>query len=91
MSTTPATPIYIGSFSPDAVNVALQLARVPTLSELTARLGALPSDALAAAVRAEPEIYKATIAETRDLAAYLQLHAAAFTELAARLEGAGAQ
>jgi hypothetical protein len=82
----PFAPIYLGTFRQDSFDVGQRLARVPTLVELTARLGALPADALKAAVVAEPEIYKATIGEARDLAAYLRLIADTFSELASRLE-----
>jgi hypothetical protein len=80
------TPICLGTFLQDSFDVGQRLARVPTLVELTARLGALPADALKAAVLAEPEIYKATIGEARDTAAYLRLIADTFSELASRLE-----
>ena len=81
------TPIYLGTFPQDSYDVGQRLARVPTLVELTARLGALPAEALMAAVAAEPEIYKATIGEARNTAAYLKLIAGTFGELADRLEG----
>jgi hypothetical protein len=79
-------PIFLGTFRQDSFDVGQRIARVPTLAELTARLGALPPDALHAAVLAEPEIYKATIAEARDIAEYLRLLAGMFSELADRLE-----
>jgi hypothetical protein len=81
-------PIQLGAFSQDSFDVGRRIARVPTLAELTARLGALPPDALKAAVLAEPEIYKATIVEARDTADYLRLLAGTFGKLADRLEGA---
>jgi hypothetical protein len=81
-------PIYLGSFPQDSIDVGHRIEHVPTLAELTARLGALPADALKAAVAAEPAIYKATITEARDTAAYLKLLAGSFGELADRLEGA---
>ena len=46
-------PIQLGTFPQDSYNVGLRIAHVPTLAELTARLGALPPDALMAAVLAE--------------------------------------
>jgi hypothetical protein len=78
-------PIYTGEFSQQSFDVAMKLAGVPTLTELTARLGALPREALAAAVKAEPEIYKQTIVTAQDSAAYLRLLADSFDELARRL------
>jgi len=84
----PFTPIYTGTFSQSSYDVADKLRNVPTLTELTARLGALPSEALAAAVAAEPEIYKRTIGDARDTAAYLRLLAASFDEISARLASA---
>jgi hypothetical protein len=55
--------------------------------ELTARLGALPPAALAAAVKAEPAVYKNTISDARDAAAYLRALADSLQELADRLQG----
>jgi hypothetical protein len=78
-------PIYTGQFPQDSFNVAQKLQRVPTLTELTARLGALPREALAAAVAAEPGIYKQTITDAQDTAEYLRLLAANFDEIARRL------
>jgi hypothetical protein len=81
----PFAPIYTGTFSQSSFDVALKLQGIPTLTELTARLGALPREALAAAVAAEPEIYKRTIADAKDAADYLRLVAASFDEISARL------
>ena len=80
------TPIELPGLPQDSYNVGQRIARVPTLTELTARLGALPPAALKAAIRAEPEIYKATITEARDTAVYLRLLAGTFSKLADRLE-----
>jgi hypothetical protein len=84
----PFAPIYTGTFSQSSYDVAEKLRNVPTLTELTARLGALPREALAAAVAAEPEIYKRTIADAQDSAAYLRLIAASLDEISARLASA---
>jgi hypothetical protein len=81
----PFTPIYTGAFSQNSFDVGEKLRGIPTLTELTARLGALPSAALEAAVRAEPAIYKRTIDDAKDAAAYLRLLAASFDEISARL------
>jgi hypothetical protein len=81
----PFTPIYTGTFSQSSYDVAEKLRNVPTLTELTARLGALPREALAAAVAAEPEIYKRAIADAKEAADYLRLLAASFDEISARL------
>jgi hypothetical protein len=78
-------PIYTGTFSQSSFDVGEKLRGVPTLTELTARLGALPREALAAAVAAEPQIYKRTIGNARDAAVYLRLLAASFDEISARL------
>jgi hypothetical protein len=78
-------PIYTGEFSQSSFDVAQKLQTVPTLAELTARLGALPREALAAAVAAEPAIYKRTITDAQDSAAYLRLLADGFDEIAGRL------
>ncbi|SHH17119.1 hypothetical protein [Bradyrhizobium erythrophlei] len=78
-------PIYTGTFSQSSFDVSLKLQGIPTLAELTARLGALPREALAAAVAAEPEIYKRTIADAQDSAAYLRLLADSFDAIAGRL------
>ena len=80
-------PIVLPDLPQDSFSVGQRLEHVPTLSELTARLGALPADALRAAVQAEPEIYKATIAEARSSASYLRLLADSFDALADRLDG----
>jgi hypothetical protein len=45
----------------------------------------LPRDALAAAVKAEPEIYKRTIHDAKASADYLRPLAASFDEISARL------
>jgi hypothetical protein len=81
----PFTPIYTGEFSQSSFDVAAKLQGIPTLTELTARLGALPREALAAAVAAEPAIYKRTISEAKETAEYLRLLAASFDEISARL------
>jgi hypothetical protein len=81
----PFAPIYTGTFSQSSFDVAEKLRNVPTLTELTARLGALPREALAAAVAAEPAIYKRTIADAKDNADYLRLLAASFDEISVRL------
>jgi hypothetical protein len=81
----PFIPIYTGAFSQSSYDVAEKLRSVPTLTELTARLGALPSAALEAAVAAEPEIYKRTIADAKEAAAYLRLLSDSFDEIAGRL------
>ena len=81
----PFAPIYTGEFSQSSFDVADKLRGIPTLAELTARLGALPRDALAAAVAAEPEIYKRTIADAKAGADYLRLLAASFDEISSRL------
>jgi hypothetical protein len=81
----PFTPIFTGTFSQSSYDVAEKLRNVPTLTELTARLGALPREALAAAVEAEPEIYKRTISDAKDSANYLRLLAASFDKISARL------
>lgn len=78
-------PIYTGTFSQSSYDVAEKLRNVPTLTELTARLGALPREALAAAVAAEPEIYKRTIGDAKASADYFRLLAAGFDEISARL------
>lgn len=78
-------PIYTGEFSQSSFDVGEKLRGIPTLAELTARLGALPREALAAAVAAEPAIYQQTVADARDGAAYLRLLAASFEEISARL------
>jgi hypothetical protein len=83
----PFAPIYTGTFSQSNFEVAQKLQGIPTLTELTARLGALPREALAAAVAAEPAIYKQTIGNARDAADYLRLLAASFDEISARLAG----
>lgn len=87
MSNTEPTfaPIYTGEFSQDSYAVAEKLRGIPTLTELTARLGALPREALAAAVKAEPEIYKQTITTAQDAANYLRLLADSFDDLQRRL------
>ncbi|WP_213775432.1 hypothetical protein [Bradyrhizobium sp. dw_78] len=83
-------PIYLGrDISPAAFDVAQHLATVPTLTEITARLGALPRAALLAAVKAEPSIYGGMIHDARDSAAYLRAIADTFEELADRLEVIG--
>jgi hypothetical protein len=79
------TPIFTGTFSQANYDVAERLRGVPTLAELTARLGALPRGALAAAMAAEPEIYKRTIADAKEAADYLRLLAASFDEISVRL------
>lgn len=66
-------PILLPGLSQDAFAVAL---------------GALPPDALKAALTAEPEVYAAMLAEARDSAAYLRLLADSFAKLADRLEAA---
>ena len=81
----PFTPIYAGEFSQSNFDVAGKIRGVPTLTELTARLGALPREALAAAVAAEPAIYAQTIADARETPAYLRLLAASFDEISSRL------
>lgn len=86
MATENFSPIGLPGLPQDSYNVGQRIAHVPTLTELTARLGALPPAALKAAVLAEPEIYKATITEARDSAVYLRLLAGTFNELADRLE-----
>jgi hypothetical protein len=78
-------PIYTGQFSQNNFNVLQKLHGVPTLVELTARLGALPEDALKAAVKAEPGIYKQMINDAHEAASYLRLVAASFEEISARL------
>jgi hypothetical protein len=80
-------PIQMRNTSSQACEVAGMLSDVPTLSELTARLGALPRAALEAAVAAEPAIYQAMIAETTETADYLRHLADTFTEMATRLRG----
>jgi hypothetical protein len=82
----PFTPIYTGEFSQSSFDVSEKLRGVPTLTELTARLGALPREALVAAVAAEPEIYRRTIADAKEAAAYLRLLAGSLDEIAGRLE-----
>jgi hypothetical protein len=81
----PFTPIYTGEFSQSSFDVSEKLRGIPTLTELTARLGALPREALAAATAAEPAIYKRTIADAQDSAAYLRLLADGFDKIAGRL------
>jgi hypothetical protein len=81
----PFAPIYTGEFSQSSFDVAQKLQGLPTLAELTARLGALPREALAAAVTAEPAIYRQTIADAQAAAEYLRLLAASFDEISSRL------
>ena len=81
----PFAPIYTGTFSQSSFDVAIKLQGVPTLTELTARLGALPREALTAALAAEPEIYKRTIADAKDGADYLRLLADSFDKISSRL------
>ena len=80
-------PIVLPGLSQDNVDVAQRLAPIPTMVELTARLGALPPEALASAVKAEPAIYERTIGDARDAAAYLRALADSFVILADRLQG----
>jgi hypothetical protein len=79
------TPIFTGTFSQENFDVSEKLRTIPTLVELTARLGALPEGALKAAVTAEPEIYKRTIGDAKDGATYLRLLADSFDEISTRL------
>jgi hypothetical protein len=80
------TPILLGpGLSPASCEVAIKITGVPTLAEMTARLGALPQAALVAAITAEPTIYKSMIGDARDTAAYLRALAETFTALADRL------
>lgn len=80
-------PIVLPGLSQENTDVALRLAPIPTMVELTARLGALPPAALAAAVKAEPQIYARTISDAREAAVYLRAIADSFVTLADRLEG----
>jgi hypothetical protein len=78
-------PIQMRNTSQQASEVEGMLSDVPTLSQLTARLGALPRAALVAAVAAEPPIYQAMIAECSETADYLRHLADTFEQMAARL------
>jgi hypothetical protein len=83
----PFTPIYTGTFSQSSYDVAEKLRNIPTLVELTARLGALPKEALVAAITAEREVYVRMVDDVRSSAEYLRLIAASFDEIASRLRG----
>jgi hypothetical protein len=83
---SPFSPIVLRGYSPASNDVASQLANVPTLSELTARLDALPVEALQAAVRAEPDIYQRVIGDAGDSAVFLRALADSFSAIADRLQ-----
>jgi hypothetical protein len=79
-------PILLGpGLSPQSFDVASRLAPVPTLSEITARLGALPRATLQAVIAAEPAVYQAMAGDARETASYLRSLATAFDQIAARL------
>jgi hypothetical protein len=84
-SDAPFEPIVLPGLSQASGDVALRIARVPTLTERTARLGAPPPDALKAAVAAEPDIYHATITEATETATCWRLLADSFAALSDRL------